>query len=808
MAHSLRKYLSNRGSALFMVISTMTALMIACMAMYFSVISARTTQFATFFREQSYQSAVSLNDMVLAGLMDGTLTSGDKDLLSTLAEMNEGETITTGANGFSSFDSTLTGSDIAQMGAYSMDITRLPNEMVNGKDNMTFDIATTTINNGVADTVHTYVHVQMSDEEIPNGDNIFAATGYVPNDTYLDAGKYMTDVFFDTEFTYISLYENACVFAGGLRAGGSLIINNSFQTMGDPFTLEGGAVISGRYNAVTWAIRNNFTIKHTGPLKFKAGSKIMIGGDLEFTNGGGFDVDGSGTIDVYVLGDLTVPDTGIKTNNVNLYVQGNIKGAQIGTPASLHTNSSTSFSHTSWDSSDILAIQRELNRETYSKTYKKWIVNGEDSSKDDYISGLDVTAGTAEEITVKLNPSNTTQNGIEAGTTTFTIAFPGADSDVNGTADAVCKSAGAKYPNAAGAVIKEVVGPTDWSGKYSFTGQYGDSSDGSKVTVNTIVLDTGNDEKNIMFLRVCGYLDDDGQTPSSSGNIFKWFANSNAACTVLVKGKGTVVIDIPEGVIYQDCDRQQFIHETWFNLLGGVEYDVTGTVQGIDGSWGEKTTHVYNSNAIQTGSAAIAAKYIHCGCKKGDGCTYSQVYAKDKSGNKIECTKHPGEYKITVECSKHGSTSVSAFCPKCDEFNKEKVECLTGVGGKTYTDGVCNNRLEKADFIADAGSLPSDIFLVNSSESAEIRLSGNGIIQNGFYGIVYAPYMTFKAEGSSGNGANRLCGGLIVSDYAIKDHYAFTNLYPQKMPNDLMGDSSDVLTGLAEKSWKIGLGSY
>ena len=84
MAHSLRKYLSNRGSALFMVISTMTALMIACMAMYFSVLSSRTTQFATFFREQSYQSALSLNDMVLAGLMDGTLTSGDADLLTTL----------------------------------------------------------------------------------------------------------------------------------------------------------------------------------------------------------------------------------------------------------------------------------------------------------------------------------------------------------------------------------------------------------------------------------------------------------------------------------------------------------------------------------------------------------------------------------------------------------------------------------------------------------------------------------------------------------------------------------------------------
>lgn len=820
MAHSLRRYLSNRGSALFMVVSTMTALMIACMAMYFSVISARTTQFATFFQQQSYQSAISLNDMVLAGLMDGTLTSGDFDLLTTLSGMNEGDTITTGANGFSSFDSTQTGSDIAQMGAYSMDITRLPNEMVNGKDNMTFDIATTTINNGVADTVHTYVHIAMGDEEIPNGDNIFAATGYVPNDTYLDAGKYMTDVFFDTEFTYISLYDSACVFAGGLRAGGSLMINNSFNPMDSANNnIGGGAVITGRFQPVTWAVRNNFTVNYTGPIKFKAGSKILIGGDLNFPYGGGFDVDGAGTIDVYVLGNLTTPSSGIKTDKVNLYVDGYISEGQIGSPASVHVNgsykSSTSCSHTKWNATDVQAIKRELNRETYSKTYKKWIVNGEDSSKDDYISGLDVAAGTAEKISIKLNPSNSTSNGIEAGTTTFTIAFPGAPSALNDTADAVCKAAGAKYPNAAGAVIKEVVGPTDWSGKQNFTGQYGDMTDGSKATVNTIVLDTGNNVKNIMYLRVCGYLADDGKTPSPSGKIFKWFPDSNTACTVLVKGKGTVVIDIPEGVIYQDCDRQQFLHETWFHLLGGEEYDVTGNVQLSDGSWGLKTSHVYNSLKIQKGSAGIAVNYIHSGCKKGDGCSYTKVYAKDKDGHNIECTKHPGEKKITVECSKHGTTSVSAFCPKCDEYSKEKVECLTGKNvddgvsnSKTYTDGVCNNRLEKAEFVAATGSMPSDIFLVNSSESAEIRLSGYGIIQNGFYGIIYAPYMTFKAEGSSGDGANRLCGGLIVSDYAIDDHYAFTNLYPQTMPNDLMGDSSDVLAGLTEKSWKIGLGGY
>lgn len=803
MAHTFRKYLSNRGSALFMVLSTMTALMIAVMAMYFSVISSRQTTFATFFQKQSYQSAISLNDMVLAGLMDGSLTGGDADLLSVLSEMSEGETITTGANGFASLDSSQAGSDIEQMGAYTMDITRLPNEIVNGKDNMTFDIVTTTMNNGVTDTVHTYVHVELAGEEIPNGDNIFAATGYVPNDTYLDAGKYMTDVFFDTEFTYISLYNSACVFAGGLRAGGSVIINNSFQAMTDGTNIGGSAVISGRYFPSMWAIRDGFTVKYNGLLKFKAGSKIMIGGDLEFSNGGGFEVDGPGTIDVYVLGNFNGGNNSVSIGNVNLHVAGDFKmGYKSSDPAALKVNGSyncpSDITHSTWSASEIEDIKRELNRETYSKTYKKWVVNGEDSTKSDYISGLDTAAMTAEVISIKLNSGSLTVDGVAGVSPTFTIAFPGSDSETDPTIPpeclAVCKAAGTKYPNAAGAVIKEVVG--------NFTAQL---SDGGNPAVNTIVLDTGNDAKNIMFLRVCGYLADDGKTPSPSGNIFKWFPDSNTCCTLLVKGKGTVVIDIPEGVIYQDCDRQQTMHETWFKLLGGTEYDGDFYIDYGNGTNGTKSAHVYNSTAIQTDSAATAVKYIHAGCKKGDGCSYTEVDAKDKNGDRIECSKHAGEYKITVECSKHSTTSISAFCPKCDEFNKKKVEGLTS---NKYTEGVCNNRLEEDKFIHDAGSLPSDIFLVNSSESAEIRLSGNGIIQNGFYGIVYAPYMTFKAEGISGNGANRLCGGLIVSDYAINDHYAFTNLYPQRMPDQLMGDSSDVLTGLTDKSWKISLGSY
>lgn len=803
MAHSLRKYLSNRGSALFMVLSTMTALMIACMAMYFSVVSSRTTQFATFFREQSYQSALSLNDMVLAGLMDGTLASGDTDLLSELSDLKEGQTITTGANGFKSFDSTLSGSDIEQMGAYTMDITRLPNEMVNGRDNMTFDVATTTLNNGVADTVHTYIHVELANEEIPNGDNIFAATGYVPNDTYLDAGYYMTDVFFDTEFTYLSLFSSNCRFAGDLRTGGSMQIKGAFMQLTDGTNIGATDAIYGRYNPVTWAIRGDLDIDWTGCMPFKSGSKVYIGGNVDL-NGGGFEVDGSGTIDVYILGDLKVPDSGIKTDKVNLYVQGNIIGNQIGTPASLKTCKDTTFTHTTWDLSDVMAIKRELNRETYSKTYRKWIINDGDPAKglsdksNDYVEDLDVSRGKAKEITIELNDSNSPCDGVPALTSVYTIAYPGSNSD-DGTANFVGK----------GGIIKGVKG----------------TSTGNLVPL-TVVIDTGNDEKNVMTLRVSGYLADDGKTPDPSGRVFKWFTTCSTTCQVIVKGKGILVIDIPEGVIYQDCDRQKFMHYSWFKLLGGIEgkktVHVNTAAEGSTATWEDKEVDYYDGTAISTNSSPTAVSFIHTNCGSGNPhchCSYSAVDAKDKDGHDIKCSKHADQCKQRVICSVHGNTSVADYCPKCDDFTKKKVEKLTA---GSFAEGVCDNRLDEEvvdAYCASHGiSLPDgiypkcDIFLVSSDESSEIRLSndlaGGAIMHNGFYGFIYAPYMSFKAEGSSGSGGLRLCGGLVVSDYAINDHLSMANLYPTKMPNDLMGESSDVMTGLTEKSWKISLGSY
>ena len=810
MTHSLRKYLSNRGSALFMVLSTMTALMIACMAMYFSVISARTTQFATFFQQQSYQSAISLNDMVLAGLMDGSLTKGDSDLLSALSKMAEGDTISTGANGFSSFNSSLTGTDVDQMGAYSMDITRLPNETVNGKDNMTFDIATTTINNGVAETVHSYIHVEMAGEELPEDNNIFAATGYVDNDANIGGGYFITDVFFDTETSYISLPGGAgdCVISGNLRAGGSVVVNENFQVMGPGVTASGISFAQFK-DPVKWQINGDLVCSvGKGIIKLNKGSKIIIGGNFDFKGGG---LEGSlGEIDIYICGDLILNGQTMQATNANLYVGGNITGGQINNAKSIYVNGSDNryYSPTNNGKPDMkkfAEIKTELKKGVQTRAYAKWIINdgdpdkGLDSSKTDYLPELDYSTVTKPDterkyhpVTIKLNDYNQPRNGVSALTTTFTIAHPDSPSAKNHQAEEVCYAA-------------NIIG---------VQGGFGGS-----MAPLTIILDTGDSEDDILTLRVNGYMDKYG---NDGGNIFQWFRQSCTSCTILVKGKGSLVIDIPEDTIYQDCDRQLFLHQSWLALFDTVNAEGeqrTIHCQDDTGNWVDKVVTVYDSTPLHDPNSALTiAKYIHTNCRHGDGCKYVQYTSTTST-----CSKHEDKgpvAKIGVKCETHGKTSFTEICPEChpDDGKDSDREDLKKLINDSYETGVCSYRLEKnlldaAHFTFPRNIYPNvNIYLISCYESADIRLGNNldgqALHHNGLFGFIYAPYMTFKARGSSG-GANKLCGGLIVSDFSFDDTRFVTNLYPDKMPWELMGESSgEELLGLADKSWKIGLGSY
>lgn len=815
MTHALRRYTSNRGSALFMVISTMTALMIACVAMYFSVISSRTTQYATFFQHQSYQSASSITEMLFAGLNDSS-SSFREGLSKAMFELNEGETITTGLNDFTG--SFTPGADMSadeaarleQLGAYSVDITRLPNEKVGGKDCWTFDIATTSVVNGQSEILHTYVHLEAGDTPaVPSSDGgVFAATGYVPNDAYLDGGYFLTDVFFDTEFTFTNMYGSKANFmSGDLATGGSLTLQEYIMPIG------GG---SPDYNysflkrPTTWAIRGDLTKNGGNSIALRGGSEIFVGRDLILTGAGPFSqVEGSGIYDVYVLGDMHMGINGTGCENVRLFIDGDIyveSGANWATYGDVYCNGTVHMTGTG--TADI--IDGKWDDSAPGKTYDEVVEVLEDkTSSDSYYKWKIKDSDVAGDFKIKLDGDGSGTYADDKMKPTFTIAYPGSESANDDT------------------ITNKIV-----TRKGTITGFEG--SDPGNATPLTIVIDTGDNANNVITLRVKPYLDIDGDGvnetftwfPGNHGESTGFNLGTNKSKTILVKGKGSVVIDIPEGTTYQDASSQQFMHYSWFVMLGGKEETK---------SYGKVYDSTNLNNATQFNGmrpAANAAQFIHRDCNDSDGCDYKIETKID--GKEKECV-YCGKPAKFVFCETHGK--VSTFCPNpdCESNEGKKSDEIDPDTEYFKKKSLCNNRLHKpavdtylnshadlkervsitnSEGVKEVVYPTTNIFLVNSNESSEIRFSqtakkdGGAIMQNSFYGYVYAPYMTFKAMGSSGTAINRFFGGLTVSDYVLDDGYAFTGCYPEVMPTDLMSkDSLESPIDGVPKNWKITFGS-
>ena len=817
MRHQFRKYTSNRGSALFMVISTMTALLVSCMAMYFSVVSSRQSQYAVFNKQQSHQSAQSIIDIVRSSISDPS-NAGGQALLAKLKNLNRGESITTSANGFKSLDPNnpaATNKDESTLGAYSVTITRI-NDAVNsaGSSIAQFDICVISSVDGNRDAVHQSITYNENSTTEPGGGSyspgdseLFTATGYVPNDAYLDGGYFLTNTFFDTEFTYAGMYNPKDNFlAGNISTGGNFILKKyiaSISNSGEFKKLEKPTV---------WSIRGDFDVESNHQLEFYEKSKIIVGRNLTFYDGASFAIQGTSaqkTVDIYVLGDLNIKNGGGFTNaNVyvngdvnlsgcwadfkNLYVNGNING----------TTYSLSGEKKKWtDVSDALTkddIINELMLRTDTKSYNKWEIP-------------DSQVNAANPVHFRLNNDNQSHDGVDALSNVFYFAYPDSQTALDASIDPLQRKVGKGF---------------------TVDGLDGDISRSNSVPL-AIVIDTGNDVNNIVSLRLKPYLDVDGDGVNETFAWKPYFTQN--AFGVIVKGRGSVIIDVPPGAVYQDADRGMTMHYSWFKLLGGKEEDKTENRQDLTGNWNNKTYHCYDVEPITSSipvptidgtsglPSLLTAELIHSGCHRGDGCTYSFPTSTEK------CPVCNGFYTDIV-CAKHGK--VDYYCSACNTNKQDKVDKWNDASTPGRVEGFCDSHIDKQKIdqyltahpdiktaISDASGViyPNvNIYMVTCSESTEIRfstdVSGHAIMQNGYYGYIYAPYITYKGEGDSGTKCARFCGGLVVSDYIFNDGYPIIACYPDKMPEELAaiggGNYVGNLPGKTSKSWKIDIGSY
>ena len=736
MKHALRKYLSPCGSALFMVVSTMAALTVLVTAMYMSVLSSRQVQYATFDQEQAYVTSTSVADIFTAYISDSKNAS--TTIMKKISTMKAGQTITTNGNDFAAFGGTKEDSAI---GAYTVDIKRLNNETISGVDWNVYDIAVTVQKNGVAETTHSLVRSKNGEPtQMEPIDRFFTSTGYLPNDVWISSITTDSTVYCDNEYTVFAKDKNA---AGDgdvmlnmdiICAGGALFNDKSTFTSFD--------------EPLTWVFGNNVTFgQGFTPSDFNLGTntgrgRIIVGGDMK--------LDGSNAgktipsnVDVYVFGNLYLGKCYANFNG-NLYVGGNIIA---------ENNNSHQFSSVYVDgemkTTSGGTISGSCNKKGKCPTD---VMDAARKTLDDKIGGSVFpkwqakTAGLSEEPIVFKNSG-------------------GADGKFVHYIKDDCTIRDIRITNVEGS--------------------------GSEVNDYSIILDTGDDPEHVLTLRV---------EANASGNTFMWLPDfsSSQHISVVIVGRGSVVIDVPDGVTYQATDREFFGHIAWFMMGGGsIQYTSSGVL------YLKKPDDLYKTlnNNIKSGDFIL---------QYPDGtCSYTKIGTGSDAA--YTCSSHGGSYEAhNVDKVKEGRkdslcrgrilrNKVDAFYAANSSIKNNIVEYYTSCYGPSLN--------SSSGYSSDCYYPNVNAFVISVLENADIqlgvdKLTRSPIMQNVFCGYVYAPYMTYVCVGSGGGGVKNV-GGMIVSDIALSGPYNYIFAQPERTISQISGEDMDSLQPSGSRVWRV-----
>lgn len=767
MKHTLRKYLSNRGSALFMVVSTMAALILLVTAMYMSVVSSRQVQITYFNQEQAYISASSMGDAVAAFIVDDTNSSNA--IVKKIYALGKGKSISTNGNDFKSLVASGTKDDTAY-GAYDITITRLNDEnmTVGGKvkDAMVYDIAVTVVNDGVVETSHVYVKCTEPDPvEPPIINRFFTGTGYVPNDIYISSFSTDSELYFDNEYVIFDDHVNTGTYSGdgdniftnNLICVGSVMFNNKSTMAPD--------------HPLTWVIGNDMTVGtgcSIGSFDFGGTSsehgRLIVGGDLvlngnrtfpEYTDvyvGGDLYVAGYMNFksDLYVCGDIIFMPGGQWWSAFgNLYIDGSVKamdGATVcmhGAPSTINMGGVPAEARDSMNSTMNSFIQ-------VNAAFPKWDIDTADFESKD----------------IKFNTDDTTFG------------------------------ANAKYIH--------------YIDKDCTIGKVKDIYDGFGTSVNlTIVIDTGDDPNGFRYLSVEPNCDDIGVS-----NTFMWYPEASPSggkvINIVTVGCGTLVIDVPEGVTYQASDQEFFGHIGWFMMAGG---SIQKTAQGAPyfsrgGDDGSGFDMVNFAETIKDSKIVYSTDV--------EECSYLEYESDGEDEKWVECTVHGGIYKEskTIEYTEAlENDDPSAICPCIGRLVKSDMDAYFGGSGasamaniKKYYNNYYGEYLNASSGYSEQSFYPNvNIYIVSVLENADIQFGvkkhdGGCVMNNVFFGYVYAPYMTFISIG--GGGGLKNVGGLVVSDISLNGAYKYLFVQPDFRIDYIFKEHFEALSPAGGRVWR------
>lgn len=743
MKHALRKYIAPCGSALFMVVSTMAALVVLVTAMYMSVVSSRQVQYAEFYQEQAYVSSTSIADIIGSYIADSK--NSGSSLVKKILNLKEGESVSTlNGNDFASLSPSGTKDDTL-LGGYTVDIVRMKDETIAGTTWHIYDVAVTVSTNELVETTHTFIRTKDPEpSKMDRIDRFFTNTGYLPNDVWISSVTTDSTLFCDNEYTIFSKDINTDRFGGG----GDIIYNMDITCAGAAI-IDSKAQIKNVEKPLTWSVGNNFTVGNNCSIgTFNLGgtssehAKIVVGGDF-FINGNRTFADKT---DVYVLGNVYLG--GCVEFEGDLYVGGDII---------FDTTSWCSFGDVYIDGM-IRALDGAATNINSISSQQAW---GDSSTWSDF---LDYTIG---------------------GSVYPKWIIDTADFDVENivfdTNDSTFKE-NAKYIH--------------FIDHDCTIGEVRDAYDGNGQSVNlTVVIDTGDDPEGIRTLSVEANCDDVGVD-----NTFMWYPEASPSggktITILTVGRGTLVIDVPEGVTYQASDQEFFGHIGWFMIAGGK---ISKT------SYGAPYFDRSGINLVNMGDVITDNDFIYPG--SGDTCNY---VIEDTEKNLYTCEQHGGSYE-EIDVKDVESGKVDTLCAgrildyELDSYFASHSGVLSEIK-EYYEDFFGTSRDSNSGYSSDCYYPNVDIFIVSSLENADIQFgvkkaTDSSVQNNVYFGYVYAPYMTFVSVGSGGG--LKSVGGLIVSDMAVNGSYKYLFAQPSRSIQQIVGDDFEKLLPSGNRSWRI-----
>lgn len=297
MKRALLRLKGGKGSVLFFIIAIMTVMIVLASAVYYSTISARAQVEIKYGNEQSYQSAVSLNDLVTEYLN----TKTDDAFVDAIIALSPNKSLTTKGDGTDAFAELAGG-----LGDYKITVTKLSGD--SGDEKQTIKVETEVLVNGETSTVTSIGEFTLVSKPY-SFDRFFTSTGYAPNDVVMSGMTVTSTMYLDNEYSQIGSSQSGnsgINIRAEVISAGTLSINNApINSNGDQtFDITTGNNLIMTYNGGQGAMNLN-------------GGRIRVGGNL--IQGTSFNY--TNDTDVYVVGDF-ISGRPSKDSDCEIYVNG------------------------------------------------------------------------------------------------------------------------------------------------------------------------------------------------------------------------------------------------------------------------------------------------------------------------------------------------------------------------------------------------------------------------------------------------------------------------------------------------------